>query len=328
MEYLHMDLREIKIQPIDPAIHFSTVAALLNTIETEPNTAESLAEWYNKQLEDDAKFFVALDPAGAVHGFSGLYRMNTNLVGYYGMYLVVAEDLWGQGLGSYLFDHLLLQASESGVHTLRTRVRDNCEHSIRFAEWRGFMKKYHSIEMMLDLTAWDDQKYEFLLQTLRDNGFIFTTMAEVGDNEEARCKLFALNNGAAATDPGSGGIPPWASYEEFERDVCNSSWYHPDGQIVAVDSHTGQWAAMSAITVFDGADHAYNLFTGTDIQYRGRKLAQAVKALALRKARTYGVGRVRTSHNSENAAKIAIDTKLGYTRMPGTWVMEKELVHV
>jgi L-amino acid N-acyltransferase YncA len=328
MDYLYMDVREIKIHPIDPAIHFCAVAALLNTIETEPNTAESLAEWYYKQLEDGVKFFVAVDPAGVVHGFSGLYRTNTNLAGYYGMYLVVAEELWGHGLGSYLFDHLLLQATEMGVHTLRTRIRDNCDHSIRFAGRRGFIKKYHSIEMMLDLTTWDDQKYEALLNTLQDNGFTFTNMAEVGDTEEARRKLFALNNGAAATDPGSGGIPPWASFEEFERDVCNSSWYHPDSQIVAIDSHSGQWAAMSAITVFDGADHAYNLFTGTDIHYHGRKLAQAVKVLALRKARTYGVGQVRTSHNSENTAMIAIDTKLGYTHMPGTLVMEKELVHV
>jgi RimJ/RimL family protein N-acetyltransferase len=96
---------------------------------------------------------------------------------------------------------------------------------------------------------------------------------------------------------------------------------------VAIDTHTGEWAAMSAITVFKGADHAYNLFTGTDIHYRGRKLAQAVKALALRKARAFGVGAVRTSHNSENAAMIAIDTKLGYVRKPGVLIMEKELVH-
>jgi hypothetical protein len=34
---------------------------------------------------------------------------------------------------------------------------------------------------------------------------------------------------------------------------------------------------------------------------------------------------VRTSHNSENTAMIAIDTKLGYVRTPGTLIMEKEM---
>jgi RimJ/RimL family protein N-acetyltransferase len=322
-----MDLTEIEIIPLDPGVHFPAVADLMNTIETEPNTSESLAEWYEKQDQAGIRFAVAVSPAGLVQGFNGLYRTNTNLDRYFGMYLVVASELWGQGLGSVLYTHLIHQANELGVRTLRTRVRDNSEYSLRFAKRHGFMEKKHSVEMMLDLNAWDDQKYAPLLQALQEQGFCFTNMAELGDSQEARQKLYALNNSAAATDPGSDGIPPWSSFEQFDRDVCNSSWYHPDAQIVAIDTHSGLWAAMSAITVFSGADHAYNLFTGTDVHYRGRKLAQAVKTIALRKARTFGVNAVRTNHNSENAAMIAIDIKLGYQRTPGTFVMEKELEH-
>ncbi len=320
-----MDLKAVKVLPLDPGTHFAAVAALMNTVETEPNTPESLAEWFHKQPDDGISFAVAVDPAGVVLGFDGLYRANTNLDAYFGMYLVIVESLWGQGLGRLLYDHLLVQAVGLGVHTLRTRVRDDCDHAVRFASRRGFVEKKHSVEMLLDLASWDDQKFEPLLQSLQAQGFHFTNMDKLGDTPQARRKLYALNNGAAATDPGSNGIPPWASFEEFDRDVCNSSWYHPDAQIVAIDTQSGEWAAMSAITVFDGSDHAYNLFTGTDMRYRGRKLAQAVKTLALRKARTFGVGSVRTSHNSENAAMIAIDIKLGYKHTPGTFIMEKEL---
>ncbi len=42
---------------------------------------------------------------------------------------------------------------------------------------------------------------------------------------------------------------------------------------------------MSANLRFEGSDHAYNLHTGVDRFYAGRKLAQAVKVLALRYAR-------------------------------------------
>ena len=171
--------------------------------------------------------------------------------------------------------------------------------------------------MMFNLSTWDDQRYESTLNSLKAQGFRFTNMAELGDTQEARRKLYTLNSTAAAADPGSDGTPPWASFEDSENFVCNTYWYHPDGQIVDIDTHTGEWAAMSASTVFAGADHANNLFTGTDVRYRGRKLAQAVKALALRKARTIEVGVMRTSHNSENAAMIAIDTKLGFVRTPG-----------
>jgi len=315
----------ISLQPANPEQHFVALAGQINTQETEPSTPETLADWYNKQVEEAIRFTVAVTPLGQVVGFNGIYRSYTNLERNYGIYVIVGEEFRQCGIGSWLYDHLFNQASEMNALTLRARVRDTCEQGIRFATRRGFEIKKQSIEMRFDLSAWDDRRYEPTLQVLRAQGFHFTNMAELGDTPEARRKLYSLNNNAAATDPGSDGVSPWASFEEFERDVCQSYWYHPDAQIVAIDTHTGEWAAMSAITVFEGSDHAYNLFTGTDVRYRGRKLALAVKSLALRRAREFGVAAVRTSHNSENEAMIAIDTKLGYVRTPGTYVMVKEV---
>ena len=94
--------------------------------------------------------------------------------------------------------------------------------------------------------------------------------------------------------------------------------------MVVVDTSTGEWAAMSAITCFDGKDYAYNLFTGVDPRYRNRGLGQAVKVTALRFARqVLKVDVVRTHHNFKNQPMIAIDRKLGYAMMPGTYLMEK-----
>jgi len=81
---------------------------------------------------------------------------------------------------------------------------------------------------------------------------------------------------------------------------------------------------MSAITRFDGQEFGYNLHTGVDRGYRGRKLAQAVKVLALRYAReVLRVNRVRTHHNTLNHPMIAIDRKFGYVQKPGIYVMVK-----
>ncbi len=315
----------INLEAAIPERHFAAIAALINTQETEPNTASTLSEWYQQHQEDGAWFNVATTPQGQVVGFNGIYRSNLNLDAYYSIYLIVDEGARKHGVGSLLYNDLLRHAAGVRAGTLRARVRDTSQESEGFATRRGFILKKHSIEMMLELAKWNDSPYEPIIQALKAQGFDFTSIAKQGDTQEARQKLFILNNDAAATDPGSDGIAPWASFEEFNRDVCGSSWYHPDGQIVAIDSTTGNWAAMSAITIFEGADHAYNLFTGTDVRYRGRKLAQAVKTLALRKARQYGIGSVRTSHNSENEAMIAIDKKLGYIRTPGVLIMEKEL---
>jgi RimJ/RimL family protein N-acetyltransferase/L-amino acid N-acyltransferase YncA len=314
----------IEIQPAIPEQHFGEIASLLTTQETEPSTAQSLTEWYTKRLADGIRFSVAIT-CGKVIGFHGIYRAYTNLERTYAIYLMVNQGYPDCGVGSLLYDHLLGDAQDIGARTLRAWVHDNSERSLRFATKRGYKITKHSIEMIFDLKSWDDAGVEPTLQALRKQGFLFTDMAELGDTPDARRKLYTLNNNASATDPGSDGIPPWASFEEFDRDVCSSSWYHPDAQIVAIDTQNGEWAAMSAITVFESADHAYNLFTGTDVRYRGRKLAQAVKALALRRARKFGVDTVRTSHNSENEAMIAIDQKLGYVRTPGKFIMVKEL---
>jgi RimJ/RimL family protein N-acetyltransferase len=318
-----IDVKEILLRPADPQRDFSSMAALYSSFETEPTTPQSLLEWYHNRLEHGIRLTVALTPEGKLAGLSSIHRDNLNLPKHFGLNLIIKEEFRGHGLGSRMYGELVDQAGMWNARTLRTRVRDNSNESLGFALHRGFVQKKHSIEMKFNLRQWDDARYQPVLQSLQAQGFHFTNMAELGDTVEMRRNLYELNSRVAATDPGSDGISPWASFEEFNQSVCNSSWYRPEGQIVAIDSRTGDWAAMSAITVFGGSDHAYNLFTGTDVRYRGQKLAQAVKSLALRQARTFGVDYVRTNHDSENAAMIAIDTKLGYKRTPGMLILEK-----
>jgi len=326
-ECVMMEPEKILLLPAEPARHFAAIAALISSQETEPSNQRTFTEWYNKRQDSGIRVTVAADKQDLVLGFYAIYRDNRNRERLYGLYLIVAPAHQHQGLGSALYADLLEEAKKLNARTLKVRVRDTCDEGLRFASQRGFVETYHSIEMMFDLDQWDPGRYTPIIQALQEQGFYFTNMAELGDTPAARQKLFLLNNNAAATDPASHGIPPWASFEEFERDVCKSYWYHPDSQIMAIDIRSGEWAAMSAITVFEGVDHAYNLFTGTDVRYRGRKLAQAVKSLALRKACEFGVHTVRTSHSSQNEAMIAIDEKLGYVRTPGTLVMEKVLGH-
>ena len=122
--------------------------------------------------------------------------------------------------------------------------------------------------------------------------------------------------------------PSWESFEHSQASVWQAAWYKPDGQKVEIDSSTGIWAAMSAITSFPWiqGEYGYNLHEGVDKRYRGRKLAQAVRAIALSYARdVLKVKEVRTHHNSKNEPIIAISRKFGYIQMPGTFLMEKAL---
>jgi len=314
------------LRNIDPSRDLEWIAPLISSVDVEPTSATELREWYERKLPDDIHLRVAEDETGKRLGFYSLYRYHAGEQMRFRFYLIVEPACRRRGVGAALFEHLEELALSLKADGITTDIRDNDPEGRRFAEKRGFIQKSHDIQMMLELASFNEEPYSASIAALIVQGFRFTNMAELGNDEEAQRKLFELNNSVTATQPGHDGIPSWGSFEEFQRTVCQMPWYQPAGQMVVIDTSTGEWVAMSAITRFENADHAYNLFTGVDPRYRGRKLGQSVKALALCHARDHlGVDRVRTNHNFDNDAMIAIDRKLGYIQIPGTFRMEKTL---
>jgi RimJ/RimL family protein N-acetyltransferase len=176
------------------------------------------------------------------------------------------------------------------------------------------------IALTLDLEAFNDYAYDEVIAALKGKGFRFTSLAELRNTEEMQRSLYALNDTTAMETPGSNGEHVWPSFEDFRDDVCQMDWFNPGGQIVAIDTATGTWAAMSAIARFGENDYAENLHTGVDRRYRGRKLAQAMLVLALRYARdVLKVKSARAEESVLNLPLLAIYHELGYLQMPGVF---------
>ena len=309
-------------RPVDPDRDFAQLAAWFSILEDEPSTAASLRAYYEQQQE---RIFqqVAERETGELLGFYWAVRDRTSPDrGYF--FLYVDPPQRGQGVGSRLYAHLAQAAQAAQTQMLRVRVWDNCPEGRVFAERRGFTERAYQMAMSLDLATFDDRPYDAIIARLQDEGFQFTSLAALGNTEEAQRCLYALNDMTGMEIPGSDGEHPWASFADFQQSVCQADWYKPEGQMVVIDAANGDWVAMSAITRFAGSDYAYNLHTGVDKRYRGRKLGQAVKVRALRFAReALQLSQVRTHHNSKNLPMIAIDRKLGYVQLPGTFLMEK-----
>ncbi len=261
---------------------------------------------------------------GDLLGFNWGTRSRSNLEEAY-FYVIVKPEYRTHGAGRLLFADLSRAADEAGVKKLQISVRDVDLSHRAFAERRGFKERKHLIGMRLDLETFDDQSYDGIIEKLKSGGFQFTSMGALGNTEEAQRKLYALNDMTASETMGSEGDHPWLSFEDFQKLVCQADWYHPDGQILVIDSSNGEWVALSAITRFEGSDYAYNLFTGVDKRYRGRKFGQAVKVHALRFARdVLQMKTAQTHHSTLNAPMIAIDRKFGFELSPGTFSMEKK----
>lgn len=315
-------MKTITLRLAEPERDFGQLAAWFTLLEDETNTEQGLIEYYQKHHQRITQR-AAQDGRGEMLGFywAARDRLRPDLTTFY---LFVRPEQRRQGIGRQLYAHLEQALDPAQVRQLRVGIWDNCPEGRAFAERRGFVERAHSFAMTLDLEAFDDRPYEAVIARLQDEGFLFTSLGALGNTEEAQRKLYVLNETTGMEIPGTDGAPSWASFEDFRQSVCQADWYRPDGQMVVIDTTTGEWAAMSAISRFD--DYAYNLHTGVDKRYRGRKLAQAVKVLALRYARqVLQVKTVRTHHNAKNLPMIAIDRKLGYLQTPGIFLMEKVL---
>ena len=318
-------MKLITLRPAELERDFGQLAVLFSLEQDEPTSEPGLKVDYEEHKERIIRLMAAEDEQGELLGFNWatLSRFDKNQAYFY---IIVKPERRRQGAGRRLYEDLEQIAKAAQVKHVQISIRDNCPECRAFAERRGFTERSHAIGMVLDMHAFDDQPYNEQIVRLQDEGFLFTSMAALRNTEEAQRNLYALNDMTAMQTPGSEGKHPWLSFEDFQKKVCQADWYKPAGQMVVIDTTTGNWAAMSAITRFEGADYAYNLHTGVDQRYRGRKLAQSVKVLALRYAReTLEVNTVRTHHNSHNVPMIAIDHKLGYVQTPGIFSMEKLL---
>lgn len=316
--------KTITIRPVDINRDFAQLAALFS-LEDEPISEPALIEDYEEHKDRIFSLNVAEDELGEMLGFNWGTHSRFNEIEAY-IFIIVKPQHRRQGVGRMLYQDLERSAKSAGIQRLDTTIRENRPECLSFAHACGFKERTHSLGMELDLSSFNDHLYDETLEKLKSEGFQFTSMDKLGNTEDSQRKLYALNDMTGLETPGAEGMHSWLDFEDFQKKVCQSSWYRPAGQMLAIDTYTGEWAAMSAITRFDGSEYAYNLHTGVDKRYRGRKLAQAVKVLALRYARQeLEVNIVRTNNNSLNHPMIAINRKFGYIPAQGSYTLEKIL---
>jgi GNAT superfamily N-acetyltransferase len=312
----------IQLHPADPERDFAQIAALLTTYNDEITSEADLKQEYARD-KDRIHQQGAYDENGTLMGFYWTFNSRLEEGRVYAN-LIVKPEFRHTGVGHFLSKDMENSLSSTPVKKLRLTVLDTNPEYRAFAERRGYTALQHLIGMELNLKNFDERPYVEIIDSLKAKGFQFTSMEGLGNTEEAQRKLYQLNDFDTSVTAGGNSEHTWVDFEDFQKRVCQADWYIPGGQIVVIDSATGNWAAMSAITRYQDLGYAYNLHTGVSWNYRGRRLAQAVKAQALIYARdAWKVRTVRTHHNTENKPMIHIDRKFGYTDLPGHYTMEK-----
>lgn len=298
-------------------------AALLNLTTTEPVTAADLAKWRRAEHPSRIVYRVgAADETGWIVGYAHALRDPWLAAGMYWLYVVVDPPARRRGVGSLLFNAIRGFARTHGATHYHTEVSDTLSESLAFAKRRGFAIERHIFESTLHLATFGETRFRGTIERAEAAGIRFFTLADEGDSEAARRRVWEVETRVCQDIPG-GSEGATRPFEAWVQQVCQAAWYRSDAQIVAADGT--RWIGLSALGYYDVPQPImYQIITGVDRAYRGRGLALALKLLTIRCARRYGAAYIRTNNDSENVPILTINRKLGFQPEPGSYRLLSE----
>jgi GNAT superfamily N-acetyltransferase len=315
---------KITIREINPQTDYERVAEIINFYEPEAEaiTAEQLHEGdkYDSGGQIDHRV-VAVDGVGRVVGYGAVlhtaWMKPNNLM----VQALVDPAHCKQGIGTRLHESNLEFARENGATAVNTWVFDDQPQSLHFAKKHGFAVERHIFESTLHLRTFDESHFAGVIEAVEASGIRLFSLADVGITVETLHKLWDVHYRTYLDDPGSSGAFP--DFEAFQKSI-SGDWFRPDGHLVAADGDT--YIGLSTVGYNKDNHSAGNRMTGVLPQYRGRKIAQALKLLSIRAAKSWGVDTISTNNDSQNAPMLAINRKLGYVAQPGGYRLVHQLL--
>jgi GNAT superfamily N-acetyltransferase len=307
------------IRPLHPFEDFPLLASLLSLVLPEPVTVEQLHLFERLSLPLWRRT-IAVGDGPELIGYSSIIQPEPAAAGLFDLWLATHPDHRRQGIGGRLFAEATAFLEGVEGWTITSQVADDDAVSLQFAQRRGFTVAHHHRQSSLDVTAFEETPFLPSLEKAVATGIRFFNYLETGDTPEARRKLYELNRLVALDAPDSSSFPPFAAYSQ-ERFENRQSSRQYEGVIIAADGH--RWVGL-AITIADDSHRLlYNEITGVTPEYRGRRIAQALKLLTIRYARQRGMLKLRTHNDAENGPILAINERMGYRPEPGYYSLTK-----
>ncbi|GAC1532246.1 MAG: GNAT family N-acetyltransferase [Ramlibacter sp.] len=288
----------------------------MKQVEVEPVTIELLREREDKQPVGMIRQRLgAIDDVGLMVGFSEAERGPWEPPGLWHIRVIVDMAYRNRDIGARLYEAALQYVREQDATTIKTFVRDNQPADLAFAQRRGFCVDRHTFESILDLAAFDEQRFVGIVEAVRARGVTFFSFADITETTEDRRKTYDLNAVLIRDSPGAD--DPFPPFEDFERYYFGGSHYRPDALIHAAVDH--RLIGVAAHGYLQPTNSMVNLMTGVIREYRGHKVALALKLLGIACGRRAGAVYMRTNNDSENRPMLAINEKLGYKPEPGLY---------
>jgi mycothiol synthase len=303
---------------------YETVADIEKTVNPDlADTAEEI-RYYDGVREKHLLFkrFLAEDAGGKALGV-GVFRQSAERYHPNKFYLDVnvLPEQRKQGVGQGLLEHLLTRLEDHQVVTARMVTRADWAHSIRFLEAAGFSEEYRAWESRLDVQGFDASPYLQLEEQLKLEGIELKSYADLVGTPDLAHEVWRLDMDACRDMPDPEPFTE-TGFERFETRALKNPDFVPEAYVVAVKTGNDQkleFLSESTLWWSEGKPDAWNGATGTRREWRGKKLALALKIKNILWAKTKGIAQIKTFNDDVNRPMLAINEKLGFVKQPA-WV--------
>ncbi len=238
--------------------------------------------------------------------------------------IVVDPRHQGMGVGTATYERVSRELADLRTEIAWTMNKEDLAVQRKFFQKRGFHEKSRAWESRLDLSTFDESKFQRYLTSLADQGITFTTLSMVRADDETELRnLYELVQLIVADMPREATFTP-LSFEQWKAINLNSPRILPEGYLIA--KHDARYVGMS--NVLSNEIDPQNLSqddTGVRREYRGRGIAVALKLKVAEFAKKNGYKSIKTWNDSTNAPMLAVNTKLGFKRQVGWILLEKNL---
>ena len=312
---------KFKIQPANPAEDYPIISQMWSDWNGYKVSVQDLYEEDAVDIPGRIRqWLVARSPEHGVVGIAYMARYPSNPNGRFHGNIVVKQAWQKHGVGTALHNHVQQIITNHKATEWVGRVKEDDENSLHFVEKKGFSKRFHVFDSVLDLTNFDETEFVGLIESVEAGGIRFITFDTVSNDPIAQRKLYEINRLTGLDEPASDGF---STFDTWKKIVLTAPWFHHDSEFVALDGD--RYVGLCGAFPTDDPLVFENGFTGVAPDYQGRKIAQALKLLAIRQAIARGGAELRTENDSRNEVMLAINQKFGYEPYSGHFGIGKQL---
>jgi mycothiol synthase len=236
--------------------------------------------------------------------------------------IVVHPDFQGQGIGQALYRTIEQAAQEVGIEVLRGGVNEDKLRALDFVFHLGYTEERRVFESTLEVSTFDPTPFEDLLSTLASEGIEIRPYSDIKGDPALDRAIYTLITTTLVDIPIAVPytLPP---FELFYKELFENPTVPHEGILLALSGD--EVVGITYHRAYNDEQMNIN-YSGVRRDYRGRRLALALKVAGAAFARTTGTRILRTSNDSTNPSILAVNRKLGFVPRPASLILKKQLM--